>query len=629
VVNDAEPTSVIPTPDLTFFEVGRIHSGYMTPEMGRVQNTGPSKIPVPLQGVTRAALYARVSDPHSAKEGNIESQVLALREQIAAAGHVLVKEYIDNGFSGPRFDRPALDEMRKDLNTDAFDVIYFHQADRIAREVVIQTIIIEEILKHRKRLVINSKDYEKNPENHFMMQALGLVAELERAKIIERTTRGRQYRLSQGQLMGSGYNTFGYDYIRKSPGNPPRMVVNEREAAIVRRIFETYAGTQIGLESIAQQLETEGILTKTGKKLWRRSFLKVMLSNETYLGMRYFNKLRTIREYANPMYGIKHSTKKNVPRDREEWVGVEVPQIISQELFDRVQKRKASNRKRYRNPRQPQLLSTLVQCGVCGHKAFSLRVWQRSKRKGPVTIIHKHYYMCTLRDRGYRHSKGADIFRCKNPFVTGSILEGRILSTIREVMLDPLKLRDAMDYFKEDAAQVQSRAEEEVRSVESCIAALREQKRRVIDVYASGDLSRETYVEKNRELDAEMEVLRDRSKELMIMTARYETTVIDGALAQYCAGARNRFEQCSDFASTRQFLLDYVDKIVLSHDNVAIVGLIPLGVGEQSLPFRIETAITQEDRRADRLRRMEETRQRQLVTMTTQGRSTSRSGHTS
>ena len=44
-------------------------------------------------------------------------------------------------------------------------------------------------------------------------------------KIVERTTRGRQFRLSQGQLMGAGTNTFGYDYIRKSPNNLPRMVI--------------------------------------------------------------------------------------------------------------------------------------------------------------------------------------------------------------------------------------------------------------------------------------------------------------------------------------------------------------------------------------------------------------------
>ena len=288
-----------------------------------------------------------------------------------------------------------------------------------------------------------------------------------------------------------------------------------------------------------------------------------------------------------------------------------------------MQKRKADNRKRYRNPREPQLLSTLVQCGVCGHKAFSLRVWQRSKRKGPPTVIHKHHYMCTLRDRGYRHSKGADIFRCKNPFVTGSLLEGRVLSTIKDVMLDPAKLRGALDYFKEDASEAQARAEEEQRSVENRLAALREQKRRIIDVYASGDLLRETYVEKNRELDAEMEVLRERSKELLVARMRYDTAVIDAALVQYCAGAGNRFEHCSDFASTRQFLLDYVEKIVLSPDGITIVGRVPLGAGEHSLPFRIETAITPEDRRADRLRRMDEVRQRQLLTIVIPGRAVS------
>ena len=57
------------------------------------------------------------------------------KKQIAAGHHVLVKEYIDNGFSGPRFDRPALDQMRKDLKTNLFDAIYFLDAERIAREV--------------------------------------------------------------------------------------------------------------------------------------------------------------------------------------------------------------------------------------------------------------------------------------------------------------------------------------------------------------------------------------------------------------------------------------------------------------------------------------------------------------
>jgi DNA invertase Pin-like site-specific DNA recombinase len=103
----------------------------------------------------QAVLYARVSGDLQAKEGTIESQILTLKKQIALAGHALVREYTDEGFSGPRLDRPALDQLRKDLKTNLFDVVYFLDADRIAREVMIQTIIIEEILKNKKELVIN------------------------------------------------------------------------------------------------------------------------------------------------------------------------------------------------------------------------------------------------------------------------------------------------------------------------------------------------------------------------------------------------------------------------------------------------------------------------------------------
>jgi site-specific DNA recombinase len=78
------------------------------------------------------------------EEGRIESQVAELKRHVAKAGHVLVKEYIDDGVPGPLLDRPALNQLREDAKTDVYDVIYFLDADRIARLVAYQTIIIEE-----------------------------------------------------------------------------------------------------------------------------------------------------------------------------------------------------------------------------------------------------------------------------------------------------------------------------------------------------------------------------------------------------------------------------------------------------------------------------------------------------
>src|SRR5262244_2546727 len=139
----------------------------------------------------KAVLYARVSS-ESAEERTIESQVVDPKRQIAAAGDVLVKEYVDDGYSGARLDRPALEELRRDMKTPLFDSIYFLNTDRIARDVTYQIIIISEILKHRKQLIINGRDYVENPENKFTLTVLGAVAELEKAKIIERFTRGKQ-----------------------------------------------------------------------------------------------------------------------------------------------------------------------------------------------------------------------------------------------------------------------------------------------------------------------------------------------------------------------------------------------------------------------------------------------------
>jgi DNA invertase Pin-like site-specific DNA recombinase len=112
----------------------------------------------------RVVLYARVSSDAQQKEGTIESQVVELRKQIATAGRELVKEYIDDGITGTLLDRPALEQLRQDAKTDLFHRVYFHAADRIAREAAHQTIIIGELIKRGKQITIGGKDYEETPE---------------------------------------------------------------------------------------------------------------------------------------------------------------------------------------------------------------------------------------------------------------------------------------------------------------------------------------------------------------------------------------------------------------------------------------------------------------------------------
>ena len=185
----------------------------------------------------RAALYARVSTDLQQKEGTIESQVVTLRRQITAAGQELVREYIDDGYTGTLLTRPGLEQLRSDLKADVFDVVHFLAADRIARDAAYQSIIVGELISHGKQIIINGVNYENIPESKVTLRILGAVAEFERAKIIERMMRGKLHRLQKGEMIG-GQAPFGYEHVCRTAERPATLALKEPDASIVRRIFE-------------------------------------------------------------------------------------------------------------------------------------------------------------------------------------------------------------------------------------------------------------------------------------------------------------------------------------------------------------------------------------------------------
>ena len=384
LIDDSEPRSVIPSPDSTL--------GTALESMERMQ---------------RAVLYARVSSDAQQKEGTIDSQVVELKRQIAAAGHVLVREYIDDGISGTVLDRPAHEQLRQDAKTDLFDRIYFHAADRIAREAAHQTIIIGELLNRNKKLTIGGKDYQQNPENKMTLQMLGVFAEYERAKIIERTTRGRLHRLRMGEMSSNGHRIYGYHHVKKTSTAPAALVINEEQAEVVRSIFEMFASGNYGLVNISRVLEERRIPTSTGRPQWYRDQIKSMLTNETYTGTRYFNRITAATEAARE--GKEVFRGKWVYRDRAEWIAVSVPAIISRELFEKVQYKLRQHKERYCTPVTHYLLRGLVQCGFCGGACSSSRRYHKVVYpSGKLSVYHRSVIApSTAANRSAAESDGA------------------------------------------------------------------------------------------------------------------------------------------------------------------------------------------------------------------------------
>ena len=204
-----------------------------------------------------------------------------------------------------------------------------------------------------------------------------------------------------------------------------------------------FASGDFGLVTISRDLEERRILTCTGRQRWDNDRIKSILKNETYTGTRYFNRITHATE-AN-REGKKVIRGKWIFRDRAEWIAVNVPAIVTRELFDQVQEKLRQHQARYCTPTTHYLLSGLVQCGVCGSRCSSFRRWQKVVHpSGKVSVYHQAAYRCNRRASENNHDR-TQIERCGNPVISTHILEGKVFEMIRETMLDPAKLRGCVE----------------------------------------------------------------------------------------------------------------------------------------------------------------------------------------
>jgi site-specific DNA recombinase len=146
---------------------------------------------------------------------------------------------------------------------------------RPLRQVEYQRIIVGELLKHGKQITINGKDYEQIPENKLTLTMLGAFAEFGRAKIIERTSRGRLHRLRMREMSSNGHRIYGYHYVKKTSTAPATLVINEAQAAVLRSIFEMFASGNYGL--VTSHPEERRILTSVGRQRWDNDRIKSIL----------------------------------------------------------------------------------------------------------------------------------------------------------------------------------------------------------------------------------------------------------------------------------------------------------------------------------------------------------------
>src|SRR5215213_10282681 len=186
----------------------------------------------------RAAIYARVSTERQERQQTISSQVSALRDWAAATGHALTEAHVfqDEGFSGSRLDRPALDALRDAVRDAAVDVVAVFSPDRLARKYAYQVLLMEEFRRAGCEVVFLHRPISDDPNDQLLLQIQGAIAEYERAVLAERFRRGKLQKARDGNIISSKA-PYGYRYEGRSGAIPARLVIDEAEAAMVRQLY--------------------------------------------------------------------------------------------------------------------------------------------------------------------------------------------------------------------------------------------------------------------------------------------------------------------------------------------------------------------------------------------------------
>jgi len=323
------------------------------------------------------AIYARVSTDGQVQGRTIDSQMEALVQRLREEGRTLAPNlrFIDDGYSGSTLVRPALEQLRDRAAAGEFDRLHVHSPDRLARSYVHQMLLVDELRQAGVELVFLNHPLGQSPEDHLLLQMQGMMAEYERAKILERSRRGKLHAARAGCVSAFGKAPYGYRYIRKAEGQgEARWAIHSEEAEVVCTMFRWMGLEGCSLAEIGRRLHQKGIRTQHGLDRWLSRTIWGILKNPAYIGTAYFNKTTSTERRkrlrpnrGQPAHPRRVRSLQTNPLDKQ--IAIPVPAILDEALFQAVQDRLDENRKRNRRPPQGTryVLQGLVVCGTCGY----------------------------------------------------------------------------------------------------------------------------------------------------------------------------------------------------------------------------------------------------------------------
>jgi site-specific DNA recombinase len=511
----------------------------------------------------RAAVYARVSTSDQVRGTSLDSQV-ELCEQYAQANGYIVVTVVREDASGARLDRPRLLELRDMAERHEIEALIVFDPDRLSRSMAHTLMLLEEFERNRAEVLFVNAPREDTPEGQMLFGMRSLFAQYEREKIRERTRRGKERRIRDGQVMLSSSCSYGYEYIAAEK----RIQVLEAEAVWVRKMFEWVAYEGCSLRQIAARLQAAGVPTKHSARAWHPGTIGQILSNEVYTGVWHYGKRREVEPKAPRKAERKHLKTTKEARPREEWLSVSVPAIVSQELFDAVAAQLARNQANSpRHTTNQYLFRGLLVCARCGYKMYGHTAKHRNPNHAPYEA-----YECPGKTRSPNR---ANLGRaCNQPNVSLRRLETAVWDEVVRQLSDEGEFRRRIEEIAEANRRGRRDAETELEVITNLELGLKTETDKLLDLHLSDIIDKATLQER-------MAVIREKQAALTRSKAEVSARLTqwdlgpssEEAIKQFCEIIRNGMPNAT-FEEKRALLEGMDVTLHLDGNRVTIVGLI-------------------------------------------------------
>ncbi len=401
-------------------------------------------------------LYARVSTDEQARSGySLAQQIEALRVYAKREGYRVLEEVMDPGQSGASLARPGMDRVRDLVAGGGVSVVLAQDRDRIAREPAYHYLLKQEFAKRDCKIRAMNDRGDETPEGELTDGILDQLAKFERAKIAERTRRGKTRKAREGRAVTPTAN-YGFRFNEAKDG----LIVHEPEMLVVRKVLEM-AAEGLGVGAIQTRLYAEGIPAPKGGKTWARPVIRRLVESDVYkphpyeeiagmvsaealarldageeYGVQWFNRQKVSREtVAEPdgQGGRRYKTRRTaVWRPRGEWIAVPVPAYLPASLVKRARESMAANKgsERKHLAREWELRG-LMRCS-CGST-------MGTKTTNPYGRWIYYYYTC--RDRNELRNMGP----CRQRSLQVKDVEPVIWEFVSGLLKAPERIRAGMN----------------------------------------------------------------------------------------------------------------------------------------------------------------------------------------